>query len=198
MDTWAFWSNETIMKKNHTIIIGCGGAGLLVFVGVLAALYLRRPQPPRPQAATPDETVEYLASEEFTRMGSDAKRQYIREIRVGESRTPVMTLLFRPNVPSDQRRRVMKNVLPVIGPVIDQRLDEFDRLAPAEQIARLDTIIDSLQETRRSHPEGMSSPELFSLILQYVDPHTRAKVREHIPALRARMKERGIRPGFPF
>jgi hypothetical protein len=184
--------------KSHRKMIVCCGAGLLALGASLGMLRLHRSQPVQPRVATPEQTAEYLASEEFAKMDSDAKQQFVRELRVRQSRTPVMTLLFQPGMSNERRRRVLENVLPVIGPVIDQRIDEFDRLPPAEQTARLDGIIDQLQQVRREHPEGTSSPELLSLMLQYVDPHTRAKVRKHIPALRARMKERGITSALPF
>jgi hypothetical protein len=44
----------------------------------------------------------------------------------------------------------------------------------------------------------MASTERLNLILQYLEPHTRAKIREHLPALRARMKDRGIKTALPF
>lgn len=187
------------MKINRkTIVVGCT-AVLLVVAGGLGVSRLMGPKPPEPQVAAPEETVAYLASERFAKMGQDHKREYIQKIRVPDSETPVLTLLFNPSVSEDQRRRAMENVLPAVAPVIDQRLDEFDRLPAAEQTARLDAVIDQLQATRSGGAGGMvASAARLNLILQYIDPHTRAKLRDHMPALRARMKERGIKAGFPF
>jgi hypothetical protein len=39
---------------------------------------------------------------------------------------------------------------------------------------------------------------MMNLILQYVDPQTRARMRKHIPALMTRMKERGIKGLNPW
>jgi hypothetical protein len=186
------------MKKNHRTIVVCCAVGLFALACMLAASRVTRSRPPQPQAATPEQTVEYLASEAFVKMDTDDKRQYVREIQVPGSRTPVLALLFNSSVPEEQRRRVLENILPVVRPVIEQRLDEFDRLPSAEQTARLDAVIDQLQEARRSGTGTMSSVERLNLILQYVDPHTRAKIRKHIPALLVRMKERGIQGGYPF
>ncbi len=183
--------------KHKTLIVG-SLAALLVVAGGLIVSRLLCPRPPEPATAAPEKTVAYLASERFAGMGAEDKREYLQRIRVPDSETPVLTLLFAPGVSEDQRRRVMENVLPAVGPVIDQRLDEFDRLPAAEQTARLDALIDQLQQTRRGNVSMLASAQRLNLVLQYLDPHTRAKLRKHMPALRARMKERGIQTGFPL
>ncbi|MBN1361305.1 MAG: hypothetical protein JW993_11965 [Sedimentisphaerales bacterium] len=182
--------------KRKTLVVSCL-ASLLILAGGLVVSHLMRAKPPAPTGA-PEQTVEYLASERFARLGADDKQAYVEKIRVTGSETPVLTLLFNPNVSEDQRRRAMENVLPAVAGVIDQRFDEFDRLPAAEQTARLDALIDQLQQTRRDNTNMMASAERLNLVLQYLDPHTRAKIRRHLPALRARMKERGIRTGLPF
>lgn len=68
-------------------------------------------------------------------------------------------------------------------------------MSPEQQQVRLDAIIDRLEEQRRENPQAMFSPERFNLMLQYVDPHTRARLREHMGAMRQRMAERGIPTG---
>jgi hypothetical protein len=71
--------------------------------------------------------------------------------------------------------------------------------ATPEQTARLDAIIDQLQEARQSNQgTKTSSTERLNLVLQYLDPHTRARIRKHIPALLVRMQERGIQAAYPF
>lgn len=186
------------MKMKRTTIVGGCLAGLLVLAGGLIVSSLTRSRPPEPSSAEPERTVEYLSSATFARLDRDDQQRYIEKIRVPGSETPVLTLLLAPNVSQDRRQRVIENILPAIGPVIDRRLDEFDRLPVAEQTARLDAIIDRLQQTRRDHAGMMASAQRLSLVLQHLDPHTRAKIRRHLPALRARMKERGLKVGFPF
>lgn len=185
------------MKKNRKVVVSCGVAGVIVLACVLAALHRAGPQPPSPQTAAPEQVVEYLASSAFVKMAPAAKQAYIEEIRVPGSETPVMSLLSNPSVPEEQRRRVMENVMPVVGPVIAQRLNEFDQLPLAERNARLDAFIDQLQKGRQGNQGMMSSVERMNLVLQYVDPHTRAEMRKHIPTLLSRMKERGIK-GVPL
>lgn len=133
------------MKTNRKIILVCCAAGLLVLAGLWAVSRGTRSRPPQPQAATPEQTIAHLASEAFAKMAPDDKRRYLRDIQVADSRTPVLTLVFNPSVSDDQRRRVLENVLPVVGPMIDQRLEEFDRLGAAERTARLDAVIDQLE-----------------------------------------------------
>ncbi len=175
-----------------------GAAGLLVLACLLVGLRATRSRPPQPQAAPPEQIAAYLASTAFVKMAPDEQRCYLQAIEVPDSKTPVLALLFRPNVPDDQRRRMLENILPVVGLVINQRLDEFDRLPAAEQTARLDAFIDQLQAARQDHVGTMSSVERLNLVLQYLDPYTRAKMRRHIPALLLRMQERGIQATYPL
>ena len=181
------------MKKDRRIIIVC--ALVVIAAGVLGWRQWSRPALPDPQTSEPEETVEFLASEQFSKAKADDKREYVEEMRVRDSQTPVLSLLFNPKVTEAQRKKVMQNILPVMAPVIKQRLNEFHELPPAQQTARLDAIIDQMQAFRKSHPDAKPSPERLNMILQYVDPYTRAKLREHMPALRQRMKQRGIEPG---
>jgi hypothetical protein len=186
------------MKSSRKMIVAGGAAGLLILACLLVALRATRPRPPQPQAAAPAQIAGYLASEAFVKLAPDEQRRYLQAIEVSGSKTPVLALLFHPDVPDEQRRRMLENVLPVVGPVINQRLDEFDRLPAAEQTARLDAVIDQLQAARQNHAGTMSSMERMNLVLQYLDPYTRAKIRKHVPALLVRMQERGIQAGYPF
>jgi len=186
------------MKKNSKILIGCCTAGLLALACVLLVSTVTRSRPPVPQAATPEKTVEFLASQAFAKMDSDDQREYVRRIQVPGHQTPVLSLMFGPTVSEEQRRRVVQNVLPVVGPLIDQRLDEFDRLPADQKVARLDAFIDQLQKSRKDNQGTISSVERMNLVLQYVDPQTRSKMRKHIPALMARMKERRIQGLYPW
>ncbi|MEN6333108.1 MAG: hypothetical protein ABFE01_02545 [Phycisphaerales bacterium] len=186
------------MNRNRRTFIQCCAAGLLVLACGFAASPVFRSKPPSPDVTTPEKTAEFLASEAFAKMDSDEKREYVRRIQAPGSQTPVLTLMSDPSVSEEQRRRVMQNVLPVVGPLIDQRLDEFDRLPADQKTARLDAFIDQLQKSRKDNQGTMSSVERMNLMLQYVDPQTRAKMRKHIPALLTRMKERGIKGLNPW
>ncbi len=185
------------MNTNRKILLVCG-TGLLVLVGVFGVSRVVRLKPPVPQAETPEQTVAFLASEAFAKMDLDDRREYVRQIQMPGSQAPVMSLMSDPSISEEQRRQVMKNVLPVVGPLINQRLDEFDQLPAAQRTARLDAFIDQMQKSRQDNQGTVSSVERMNLMLQYVDPQTRAKMRKHIPALLSRMKERGIRSGLPF
>ncbi len=183
------------MKRQNQIIVVCAAAVIVVGTGVLGLRKLNRPTPPEPQTSTPEEAVEYLGSEQFVKAAEDDKKEYVRQMQIRDSNTPVLSLLFNPTVTEEQRQKVLKNILPVMAPVIEQRLNDFQQLPPAQQVARLDAIIDQMQAFRKTHPETKPSAERLSMILQYVDPHTRAKLRKHMPALWERMKQRGIEPG---
>jgi hypothetical protein len=133
-----------------------------------------------------------LASEEFVKMDKDSKEEYLEQINQTYTETPVLTLLLGSSLSEQQRRQLMANILPIIGTGIGQRIDEFESMPAEQQQVRLDAIIDRLEEYRKVNPQALFSPERFNLMLQYVDPHTRARLREHIPAMRQRMAERGI------
>ena len=181
------------MKSKTKIGIVCAAGGITVVV-CAAYFLLGGPDSPPPDAneATAQETVDYLASEEFVKMGKGGKEEYLEQISERYSDTPVLALLSNSNLSEQQRQQLVANVLPIIAPGIGQRIDEFENLPAKEQQARLDAIIDRLVEYRKVNPQAMFSPERFNLMLQYVDPHTRARLREHIPAMRQRMAERGI------
>jgi len=151
--------------------------------------------PPDANEATAQETVEYLASQEFVKMARDGKEEYLEQINQTYTETPMLTLLLNSSLSEQQRQQLMANILPIIGPGIGRRIDEFENMSAEEQQSRLDAIIDRLEEQRRANPQAMFSPERFNLMLQYVDPHTRARIRKHIPAMRQRMAERGIPTG---
>ena len=104
----------------------------------------------------------------------------------------MLTLFYNPKISEPQRQKLMANVLPVIGPIVTQRLDEYENLPPREQTARLDAIIDQMMKFNKENGGRMFSPQRLGLILQYVDPYTRARLRKHVPELTKRMVERGI------
>jgi hypothetical protein len=141
---------------------------------------------------SPEKAVEYLTSEKFVRMSIEDKRQYLEQIRRFYSETPMLTLFYNPKISEPQRQKLMENVLPVIGPMVSQRIDEFESLSPQEQTARLDAIIDRMALFNTENGGRMFSPQRLALILQYLDPYTRARLRKHIPDLTKRMVERGI------
>ena len=183
-------------RKRLVVVFSVVVPVALVCVVALSGLFGSRP--PVFDANAPEQAVEYLASEQFVKMGMDDKRQYLEEIRQSYSETPMLTLFYNPNISESQREKLMANVLPVIGPMASERIDEFESLPAQEQTARLDAIIDQMERFRQDNPDRTFSPQRLALILQYMDPHTRARIRKHIPALTRRMAERGIFPAYPF
>jgi hypothetical protein len=177
--------------KKKIVIAFCAAVPVVVICGLgLWGRFTSRP--PAFDVNSPEKAVEYLASEEFVKMGMEDKRQYLDEIRQSYSETPMLTLFYNPKISEPQRQKLMENVLPVIGPMVSQRIDEFESLSPGEQTARLDVIIDRVAMFNQENDGRMFSPQRLGLILQYLDPYTRARLRKHIPALTRRMVERGI------
>ena len=169
-----------------------------VLVCVVALSVLSGSRPPAFDVNAPEQTIEYLASDQFVRMSMADKRQYLEEIQQSYNETPTFTLFYNPDISESQREKLMANVLPVIGPMASERIDEFESLSAQGQTARPDAIIDQMERFRQDNGGMTFSPQRLGLILQYMDPHTRARLRKHIPALTRRMSERGILPAYPF
>jgi hypothetical protein len=110
--------------------------------------------------------------------------------------TPATRGVYRRWAASRQKAATFADgrVLPVIRPMINQRLDEFEALPPRQQTARLDAIIDRMEQFRREDGARTFLPQRLALILQYLDPYTRARLRKYMSALAKRMLERGIAP----
>jgi len=149
-------------------------------------------RPPEFDANSPEKAVDYLTSERFVRLSTDDKRRYIEQIRGSYSETPLLTFIYNTKISEPQRLKLMENVLPVIGPMVSRRIDEFEKLSPQEQAARLDAIIDQMGSFNQENGGRILSPQRLALVLQYLDPYTRARLRKHIPKLIKRMVERGI------
>jgi len=178
-------------SKKKIAIAFCAAVSVVIICGL--GLWGRfSSRPPAFDVNSPEKAVEYLASEKFVRMSIEDKRQYLEQIRQSYSETPMLTLFYNPKISEPQRQKLMENVLPVIGPMVSQRIDEFESLSPRQQIARLDAIIDQMALFNTENGGRMFSPQRLALILQYLDPYTRARLRKHIPDLTKRMVERGI------
>jgi hypothetical protein len=180
------------MTSKKKIAIAFCVALLVVVISCLGLWGRFSSRPPAFDVNSPEKAVEYLTSEKFVKMGMEAKRQYLDEIRQSYSEAPMLTLFYNPEIPEPQRQKLMENVLPVIGPMVSQRIDEFENLSPQGQTARLDAIIDQMAMFNQENGGRLFSPQRLALILQYLDPYTRARLRKHIPALTRRMIERGI------
>jgi len=81
------------MKRSTKVVVGC----VLAAAGVVCAVLLFNGSgspPPDPNEATAQETVEYLASEEFVKMDNDNKEEYLEQVSQTYTETPMLTLLL--------------------------------------------------------------------------------------------------------
>lgn len=180
------------MTGKRKIIVAFCVAVVVVVTCCLSLWSHLSSRPPTFDVNSPEKTVQYLTSEKFVRMSIEDKRHYLEQIRQSYSETPMLTLFYNPKISEPQRQKLVENVLPVIGPMVSQRIDEFENLSPCEQTARLDSIIDQMVLFNTENGGRMFSPQRLALILQYLDPYTRARLRKHMPDLTKRMVERGI------
>jgi hypothetical protein len=177
-------------KKKIAIALCAALPVVVIFGFCLCGRFNSRP--PAFDVNSPEKAVEFLTSKKFVKMSTEDKRRYLEQIRQSYSKTPMLTLFYNPKISEPQRQKLMENVLPVIGPMVSQRIDEFESLPPRRQTARLDAIIDQMALFNTENGGRMFSPQRLALILQYLDPYTRARLRKHIPDLTKRMVERGI------
>ena len=179
-----------IKSINIALFPGFIIAGLAL--SVLCIMYFMHDTAPDPKTATDQEKIDFLASERFTKMSSNKKLDYLDQL-MPDKNAPLMPLIYNNQIPTDQRSKLMKNILPVITPRIKERFDEYDKMNPEQQTAQLDLIIDGFMQ-RQTLPGQDISPQRMALAIQYMDPYLRARFREHIPDLVNRMSQRGIFP----
>jgi hypothetical protein len=85
-------------------------------------------------------------------------------MRLSDSRTPILSLVLNVTISEQKRQKVIENILPIITPAINKRLDEFEQIPLSQQVVRLDAVIDQMQAFRKDHPQGISSAERFNMI----------------------------------
>ena len=181
----------TKKKQNNKVRAYSTIIAALMLIGI-SLYWIIQETPPDPKTATEQEKLDFLSSDKFVKMSNKKQLNYLDQM-LPNNNAPLMPLMLNNNIPMDQRENLMKNVLPVITPRIKQRLDEYDRMTPEQQIVQLDMIIDGFLQNQ-TYPGQNISPQRMALALQYMDPYLRSQLRKHIPDLVSRMSERGILP----
>jgi len=123
----------------------------------------------------------------------------------------------------DQQEKIHRNMGAVFRHRMDQEMEEFAKMTPAERTAFLDKRIDQMESFRKNGgprggplgppgPPGMGgpggqrapggrpprpSPEMMRRMLENTTPHQRALMVQFMDAMRKRMEERGIKPPPP-
>jgi hypothetical protein len=135
---------------SHGKLLLAAGAGVLV---VAAGVVLVWWAPwshgaPDPAGQTPDETVAYMASDDFGKLSADQQDAYmtrLRETRGEEGRRA----FFRTDLSDEQRDQLRDNMREVMQRRMRERLDEFFELPEEERDAYLDRILDRFGRPRR-------------------------------------------------
>ncbi|MBN1845267.1 MAG: hypothetical protein JW810_06255 [Sedimentisphaerales bacterium] len=189
------------MSKKGKFAAGIiAAAALLAVLGVTIWAVRRdsRPALPDLKDASVQEKAEFLASDDFGKLEVERKQQYLETLRPDQESRDQPRLLAEPDLTDEQRDQLIKNLMPVIKPWVEQRAAEYEALTPAEQTARLDQIIDRMEEQRRSNPQQYRermrrlTPERVNMFLEHTDPKTRVKIAQFRTNLEKRMKERGV------
>lgn len=203
------------MSKAHILILVSAAAAVVGGV-VVATVVWPGPTPPDPDKQEPRETVKYLASEEFGKLKDEQKQQYMEKL---VERAETQPFMRRPDVDlsEQERERMFENVRPFFMQMMEQRVDAYLKLPPAERTAYLDRMIDQMAARRQGRGAGGGQPSAGSdtsasgdrrgqggphgrgftparmkRILETVPPERRAKFVEFMKDMRQRMEQRGI------
>ncbi len=189
---------------SRKVIYGIGiGTIAAAAAAVTAWVWLgASPPPPDPKSATVQEKAEYLASDRFGDLEVEEKREYLEQLRQETEIQNQPRPLLMPDLTDEQRDQIIINAMPVISQWVNDRWAEYEALSPAEQQARLDKIVDRIEEFRQQNPQAYQdrlkrfTPERLNMLLEHSDPQTRLKVSRFRTALEKRMKERGVPVDF--
>ncbi len=186
--------------STRNIVILSGIISVTALVVISWALFTN--SPPDPQTADSQEKAEYLASSQFGRLDVEEKKEYLEKLRPSEVQSEDQSKPERPDfqmpeLSDEQKKELMKNMMPLVNQWIDKRTAEYDQLSQTEQTARLDKMIDGIVDHRKKDPAGARrmknlTKDRLNMFLEYSDPQVRGKIARFKSILEERMKERGV------
>lgn len=183
--------------NKRLIVILVGSCVVLASAGVFT--YAMWPvTAPDPVTQTRGQAVKYLASKEFSKLDPEKKQEYF------DAAWEDRNYWQRPrdaNLTDEETKNLRKNIRPLFRRRMEQRLDKYFELPPAERTAYLDEVIDRIQQrwsrdpnrARRSgRRRGRFTPGRVRGMIERTTPEQRAKFDEFRKAMRKRMRERGV------
>jgi hypothetical protein len=192
------------VKRKYVLIPSSALAALVVALALLPDRAV-----PDPEAQSPEERAAYAASKSFARLSVDARRAYLQAAGMGRGGARP-----EPGTLSEaERTQLRKNVGEVRREDMQQRVQAYFALPPAQRTAYLDEMINQRlqrEATRdrdddRGGPgpgperggEGRGpTPERMKKRIENTPPEERAQMTEFRKAMRERMQARGIEGGM--
>lgn len=192
-------------KKTITITVLGISAVLAGAVWAGLALFQEPTPVAKSVADTPLEVAQYMASEGFSKLSAEQKKEYFH--KAGEKFDMGSYFSVRDQLTEEQRRTLRQNMRPMFHNMMEDRVNKYFELPQEQREAYLDEMIDRMQEMRRNHQANRRnrdanqsgqqrrrgiSPERFKNRIEKSSPEDRAKRVEFMKAMRERMKKRGI------
>jgi len=150
------------------------------------------------------QAVEYVASDEFSKLGDKDKQEYVEKLAKSGGEGPPRGLFAATTQMSDEARgRFRKQFGPVMRRMMMKRINDYFDLPKDQRAAEMDKIIDGFEARRAEAPKdrppggprGMT-PERLKKILENTEPEMRARFVEFRKDMETRRKQRGLPPGF--
>ncbi|MBI9018078.1 MAG: hypothetical protein JEZ07_12550 [Phycisphaerae bacterium] len=189
------------MKNKTSTIIIASLAGLILAGSVTACiLYFNSNQPEKD--APVEEKVNYLASEDFGKLSSEKKRDYIETIKPEkEEQNRDAGREYFESLDEDQQIQLMTNMMQAFKPMIEKEIDKFEKMPQAEQDALVNKIIDGIVDRRKKNPNDPRhdrmkniSPKMMNALLENTNPEMRAHLNNFKKKLNKKLIENNLEP----
>ncbi|MGC9454093.1 MAG: hypothetical protein ACP5HU_04445 [Phycisphaerae bacterium] len=202
--------------RRRKLLLGVAGGAIAVGCGAIL-LWAGLSGPPDPEKQSPEEVVEYLASEDFGKLSTERKREYLEQAREA-GRLQGRRMMSGQDLSDEQRQQYFENMADVGRQHMRERLDEFFALPQEQRTEFIDRMLDRFQN-RPMRPADERSPaasaegddssdgagdgrrsrggftaEHMKRMIENTDPEDRARMAEFVKAMQKRMEERGISP----
>jgi len=166
--------------------------------------------------ATREQILHYLASDEFGRLDKDQRADFVAQVRQARPDERPMMFAAVQSLSDHERDNLRRNVRPLFQRQMHKRIEAYFELPEDQRAARLDEMIDEMQQRMANRPSPEQSRDSadpndgraghrgprsrwrdlgrMRERIETTDPKVRAERAEFFRAFRARMQERGLQP----
>jgi uncharacterized membrane protein len=191
------------MNQRNIIIT----VAVVALLGVAGGAYLLRSGgadiSEAPPAEDRQQATKYVASEEFSKLDEETRKDYVKKFVGTMGGGPPRGLRATTQLSDEERSRFRQQFGPVMRQMMTKRINDYFALPADEQVEHLDKIIDMFEARRAEaakddsgRPRRGMTPERLKNILENTKPEMRAKFVEFRKALENRSKQRGLPSAF--
>lgn len=141
--------------KKQKIIAASSLGGCILIAGIVtAAVFLHKTKPPVPTSQNAKQVAKFIASNQFAKMDSNAKKQYMDEMSQDPELRQAMWS-HRDNLSEQERSAMRQNMRAVREQQMQERMDKYFSLKTKEEKNKmLDDILSEMQKHRQERPQG--------------------------------------------